>query len=462
MPIRKAEWQTWKKTNIQSSNLLNENVERAYESLVSERTGIITYMKEYQACNIPLWLCYAKTANFSRYLNFAFSEFSDLLAGAGIGLSQHEARISALGEAVERYAACMFNPEHDLVWASYESVANMALCPTAFTLPSETELKRFPQLARFHSATPIGWAKGRRWPNGEQILAPASFVYANYKFRSRAESFAPGISTGLAAGPTWEQAILSGLCECIERDAFMITYLNRLPVPEIALNNVNSSLVQNLLDRVPPWKQERIRAWNITLDIDVATVVAATIGDGETAPAVAFGAATHVNPEIALYKAIIESMHTSSWLTDKIFNEYKSHDFALDFSDVLTRRDHLGLASQARCLGYLKWLLDDRELVNCESLPNLSGGTPTQELVRLIEIVRQAGLEIAVFDLTTPDVKQAGFYVCRVLVPGQQHLMFGPVRLLGGKRLYNVPWQLGYTEKPTNEASINPIPHPFP
>jgi ribosomal protein S12 methylthiotransferase accessory factor len=76
--------------------------------------------------------------------------------------------------------------------------------------------------------------------------------------------------------------------------------------------------------------------------------------------------------------------------------------------------------------------------------------------------VARAGLEVIVFDLTTPDIAAAGFYTCRILVPGAQPLMFGPVRLVGGTRLYQVPHKLGYTTAPTTEASLNTVPHPFP
>ena len=65
-------------------------------------------------------------------------------------------------------------------------------------------------------------------------MIPASLVYLAIPPTAREDAFTPATSNGLAAGPTLDYAILHGLYECIERDAFLITWMARLPHPRFS------------------------------------------------------------------------------------------------------------------------------------------------------------------------------------------------------------------------------------
>ena len=69
--------------------------------------------------------------------------------------------------------------------------------------------------------------------------------------------------------------------------------------------------------------------------------------------------------------------------------------------------------------------------------------------------------EVAVIDLTSPDVFQMGMRVVRVLIPELVSL-HGDHRypFLGSRRIYDVPKMLGF--KKNTEGMLNPYPHPFP
>jgi ribosomal protein S12 methylthiotransferase accessory factor len=66
-------------------------------------------------------------------------------------------------------------------------------------------------------------------------------------------------------------------------------------------------------------------------------------------------------------------------------------------------------------------------------------------------IVEAIGLEMLVLDQTRPDI---GLPVAKVIVPGLRHFWarFGP------GRLYDVPVDLGWADRPTAEEDLNPIP----
>lgn len=450
---------------LASRDHIEDTLNHALATLVSPRTGIITAV--YDSSNglsddWGLWLCYAEVSAISDRLRRTPTS-GGWCGGAGSGLDRYSALMAAVGEAVERYAACTYDPDHDIIWASYDEVRDVAISPEAFATLSAHERDRWGHsITPFEPQAPIGWATGQRLSDGTVALVPASFVYGDYQYRSRHEILTPAVvSTGLAAGRSWDHAVLNGLCECIERDAFMITYLNRLPVPEIDLEQVTIPKVRDLLDRIPPWAHASLRAWNVTTDIAVPTVLAMMLGDGETTPAFLCGASANVDRGQALYKALMEALQSYGWTTQYLLPKYQQHVWAEDFSDIVTRDDHMAQATTTRFAPYLEWLLDSRTKVPIESLPELHAESTEDALDQAVDAVQQVALPIVTVDLTQLDVAAAGFRVARVLLPGAQTLTFGPVRLLGGRRAYEVPYRLGYTSQPTTEESLNPVPHLF-
>lgn len=448
----------WQYTHLQQHRQLNEAIAKACANLVSRRTGLISNLPSarFGTEDFALWQTQAVPGDMAR---LTYHAGRDILWGAGYGLTRQEATIAAIGETVERYSASLVDPQ-DIVWATYQAVSHLAIPPTKFVQSSPQEQQQFSNLAVFDPARPIGWTRGTRLADGQSVLVPANLVYLGYKSAPH-ERFSPGISTGLAAGPNWEWAVLKGILECVERDAFTISYLNRLPVPEIDLSTVNSARIQDLLSRIPPWEKVEIRAWRITLDIGIPVVLAVARSRGrEQKPAIACGASAHVDPEAALFKAILESVQTRAWLAEFLrLPPYRTRRLASDFNDVTTRHDHIALGAQPDYVPHLDWLLSPREKIPFTAVGSKNG---KDELNQATHALEQAGLETIVCDLTTPDVAQTGFRVCRVLVTGAQHLTFGPIRLLGNPRLYTVPYRTGFTATPTHEATLNPIPHPFP
>jgi len=80
-----------------------------------------------------------------------------------------------------------------------------------------------------------------------------------------------------------------------------------------------------------------------------------------------------------------------------------------------------------------------------------STGDVRDDVVASIELLRAKGLEMIVHDHTRSDL---GFPVARVVVPGLRHF-WG--RYAPG-RLYDVPVELGWLDRPRTESELNPIP----
>ncbi len=74
-----------------------------------------------------------------------------------------------------------------------------------------------------------------------------------------------------------------------------------------------------------------------------------------------------------------------------------------------------------------------------------------EDVLTCSNLVARHGMEALVLDQTRPDI---GLPVVKVVVPGMRHFW---ARLAPG-RLYDVPVQLGWLERPLDEDELNPIP----
>ena len=63
-------------------------------------------------------------------------------------------------------------------------------------------------------------------------------MYLRFPIYSRAELFTHSVSTGTAAHSDMREALLGGLLEVVERDSISLTWLQRLRLPSIEVDEV--------------------------------------------------------------------------------------------------------------------------------------------------------------------------------------------------------------------------------
>ena len=92
----------------------------------------------------------------------------------------------------------------------------------------------------------------------------------------------------------------------------------------------------------------------------------------------------------------------------------------------------------------------------------LPGTTATAQVEAICERLARRSASAYAVDVTSPDVREAGLAVVRVVAPELCALdVEHDARMLGGTRLYDEPLRLGVRSGLT-EADVNPDPHPFP
>jgi ribosomal protein S12 methylthiotransferase accessory factor len=66
-------------------------------------------------------------------------------------------------------------------------------------------------------------------------------------------------------------------------------------------------------------------------------------------------------------------------------------------------------------------------------------------------------------DVTTPEIRELGLHVARVVAPELCPLdVVHLARFLGGRRLYHAAHESGLARAALAPSDLNPLPHPFP
>ncbi len=103
------------------------------------------------------------------------------------------------------------------------------------------------------------------------------------------------------------------------------------------------------------------------------------------------------------------------------------------------------------------------ETINCQDIAPLEGRTPLDYITAITLCLKTHGYTAYAVDVTSPDIRQAGFHVVKVIRP-ELCPLYAAYRLqfLGDKQLYHAAYQLGIRSSPLSSEEINPYPHPFP
>lgn len=418
-------------------------------------TGIVRYVAEIPCePGEPALLNYsAKMANTLTYLPVACYD-----ANGGAGLTHEAARWAALGEAVERYSASVFFRDELTLGSHAEiSATRRAVAPGELALFHERQRDEI-RYAWFDEDTPICWIDTRSLHTGEDVLVPATSVFVPYYpfLADEGElTVGPGISTGLACGRSLPAALLSGLLEVVERDAFMITWLGRLAVPRI--DPGSGPRLRAVAERLSRPHLRYVLSWMAT-DVQLPAVLCTVVDDSYDPPLIACGGAAHLDPETAAIKALVEAAQTREWAR-VMGHEPEPRFIEADFSNIVDFEDHVFLYGHGDMGSCVSFLLDEPAQVSLADLPRASGA---HDLQAALDRVQAAGWEVLGANLTTVDVEQCGHHVVKVLAPCAQQLEGDHNhRLLGGRRLYEVPRKLGY-DVDLSYDTLNPDPHPYP
>jgi len=214
----------------------------------------------------------------------------------GKGASIIQAKVSAIMEALERYSGEW--REDALVRRSVDDMlsGNNAIDPRSLILPLRTMVHIMSQ--------PVAWVKGHDLIEKEDVWVPASATFHPYSSPKDLALFRTN-TNGLASGNTMEEAVVHGLCELIERDAWSICECKHQVVGEV-IPSEDDRLIQQMLQKFSSNGIE-VRLKDLTSNIGIPTFAAAADDVRLQDPALlSLGMGTHLNPKITVIRALTE------------------------------------------------------------------------------------------------------------------------------------------------------------
>jgi len=372
-----------------------------------------------------------------------------------MGETWHDAAASAVGECVERYC-CAVQPD-DLLVATAAELGDEAVPLDDFQLFAQEQYAHpdFP-FPRQHADLPITWVETARLSDGARRWVPACLVHIPYvpRLAGDTDMLALSVSSGQACHSDRTLAVLSGLYEVVERDAFMLTWVRRLTPTRLRVQDHPG---------LAAWARRYVEGSSLTFevyrlpsDIDLPTVLCVARGTTVDGPFACVGASCRLDEVEAVRKAMVEAAQGAVWVRDLVdtLPDWRPTEH---YTNVRDFPDHVRLYALPHMLEHLDFLAAGPQ----DDVRTTPAGPPDVALSTALQRVRAVGLEPLVCDLTTRDVRDAGLHVVRVLVPAsvQLYAVHG-LPTFGSARLTTVPEALGATDEVHRQ--YNPVPHPFP
>lgn len=328
----------------------------------------------------------------------------------GKGVSPIQAQVSLTMEAIERFSSEFRDAYRErLVRGSYDRLKSdfNILDPREMVLSGASD---------YQADRVIHWTRGYDVGRDEDILVPACAVYHPFHLD---EAFLLETHTnGLASGNTLEEAVVHGLAELIERDAWSIArykrdYSDALYIEDHPGNRFIVSIFEKFEDA-----GIEIVAKDITTDIGIPVIAAFSrdLVHPTMKPIDGFGA--HLDPRVAMVRSLLEIVTTRALLIQKCGIE------GLKEPVTSYLGDH-GNDEDPRFYAYGRKGLRDLEVGYSEDI--------LLDIRAMVARLEARGLKrVIAVDLTRPDTAVP---TVRMIVPGLETYCFDRTRI--GERILN-------------------------
>lgn len=372
--------------------------------------------------------------------------------------------LAAVGETLERYSAAWVDPA---VWTgSFNELRKSSLDST---IVGPQDLRMFTQeqfsksdfpYDQFLAGSEVVWKGGWDLTNDSPAFVPARLIQLA-DVGSESAKIGYATSSGLAYHVSPAEAILAGLYELIERDAFMQVWYGRLSLPII--DTESDEQLTLLMNRHCNPSGLSVSLVNMTSLSGIPSVLAVTRNHVNSVAPVALGAAAASSLRSAAFTAAVESLQTRSWMRAEQRDGRTIRISNSDFErDIRNFDDHIRLYCDPEAAEKTDFLTagptesDDLE-------PRVRTSSPNDQIADIVQYFRDLGVRLLAFDMTSPDVTEGGGHVFRLFSPDLQMLDVGyRARFLGNPRLRTHPFEMGVTSKVIGQDELNPLPHPFP
>jgi ribosomal protein S12 methylthiotransferase accessory factor len=315
-----------------------------------------------------------------------------LSVAQGKGLDLVSAQVSGIMESVECFHAERIGSSVRV--ARYDDIVSTS---------EIVQLERLPRIAGriFRPQTPIPWIEAFDLASRNTKLVPLEMVSADFSIPGMpGGGFFPMSTNGLASGNTISEAIVHGLCEVMERDAFALWRAsNGATAVRVNLAAEPDPLVVALVERIANASCALV-VDEITTDVGVPVFLATLSGGGHGSAATespAGGLGCHPDRVLAMLRSITEAAQSRLTRISGARDDLEPHWFRPIRAPAQPTRPNPPRRGLRGCAGVRHDVVED-------------------DLAWIEEQLNRAGfMERLVVDLTRQDIM---IPVVRVIVPG--------------------------------------------
>lgn len=309
------------------------------------------------------------------------------------------------------------------------------------------------------------WVWGYSLTSQRPILVPERLAYYSLGCH---DGFVYETSNGCALGSSLVEAIFHGILEVVERDAFLITWYAKLPLPALDLTRTVDKELQWMIERVRYVAGYDLRFYNATMENGIPTVFVIATNRRTHGVSLLCSAGAHPDPLRAIKSAIQETAGMLLRFDQKLEAERATYLAMLqDPTLVRHMEDHSMLYGLPEAMDRLQFLMhDSRPVQTLEQAfrPAPKHSDLLDDLRDMVSIFSRLNLDVIVVNQTSEELERNGLYCVKVIIPGMLPMTFGYhlTRLEHLDRVLTVPEKLGFTNRPLTREELNPHPHPFP
>lgn len=426
------------------------DLKKVKDELFNEVTGIINSIStlEYPVGALSL---YSIVVKGNPVVDYKLNKIIDCkYTGLGYDFDSYEiAERKAIGEFIERYASTVSNKKK--ISGTYMELKNSKLNfmnPLTITRVNEKQLLQYGKKGLCLSEnTNFYWVEGMDEINGIPTWIPTDIIYLLPNFKNEFP-IRDITSTGLATGNSLLKAKIRGLLECIERDAFVIMWLNKISYPRVKLDTI---LNLNIIKKIKEIKNQGLEIIVVDISNDINIPIYCTFIKNDTYPYLSVGASANFDEESALLGSIREAVTTFNLNVNRSFNLIKKTSTDFNIFEFKSMDDHSSIYADININSELDFLEQGDEI-------NFSANKKRiKDFDELLNCMKLLNLDYYSVDLTTKDLKNTNLFVVRSISPQLAFLELG-LPMLNCLRIKNVPKKMKYKRS----ATLNKIPHPFP
>lgn len=434
------------------------DLEKLKKDILQYRSGMFQHMYRYYR---------------SPYIPILCVEFNDVISGRRIrsfGRSFHRAGVeaSALLEGLERYSSMLPRKKKSSVRGTATEIGEKGIDPKKFILHEGEEIEKF-GMVKYDESKPINWIWAYSWKTKSPVLIPEQIAYFDANKNSQEKRFVYETSNGVSLGGSLQEAVLYGLYELIERDAFLLSWYNHYQPKKIALSSIKDEKIRETI-RLVEANGYKIHIFDITTENRVPAVWVLLENPNKDAKVRSYTAAgAHSNPYKAIESGLVEAI-TSMPIYESIMpaEEERAHLLNRDYSQVTKMEDHVLMYSVAESFEQLEYLFDNEEYRTVEELyswweEEKRETSLTKTLEKILNRILEYHEDILIVDQSNDLIGGYGFHCAKVIIPSMLTMHFGEqFKRMNTERVCTGAVLSGWRQEPINENDISRVPHPFP